>query len=185
MCSYTNLSDSFYFKVVSKRDKIVEEYSSSCLITLNIFKISSDKKNQTIFFHSPILFDTVFKDCGFIKSYSKNVNLEKEVIDNDYGDFIVADFNFDGQDDFAIKNNSGGNSGPTYYYYIQNKDGIFVKDSYLSEKMEYFPMKIDKENKLLVTLVHLSAVEQSEMTYSYNDKTKSWTRIKHDVTPYY
>jgi hypothetical protein len=183
-CNYTDLSDIFDYNVTLKRDKIQGEYTSSCKVTISIVKKSNKSENQTITYHSQFLFDKVFKDCGFVKSYIKKINLDKEISDNDYGDLIIADFNFDGLEDFAIKNDSGGNSGPTYDFYIQDLKGVFIKDTYLSSKVEFFPSVIDFNNKTLITLVSIGATEQSEMKYKYDNKTKSWTRTEHNIKEY-
>ena len=84
-------------------------------------------------------------------SYYNNTIKIQEGIEN-YHNFITADFNFDNLEDFAILYDSGGNGGPFYSYYFQNKKGEFkqLKEFPLNEGP--FPKKIDyKENKLTIS----------------------------------
>ena len=98
-------------------------------------------------------------------------------MDNDYGSLIVADFNFDGREDVAIKNDSGGNGGPLYNYYLQNAKGIFVIDDFLTNTVQFFPSEINSLKKYLVTTVHATATQLSETTYRLDTATGQWKKI--------
>ena len=88
-------------------------------ITIKIFNKLKRIKVQTIHLESEfILKSKSFKECENDKSYSANINLESN--ENDFGDLIVADLNFDGKEDIAIKREEGGNGGPLYNFYIQS-----------------------------------------------------------------
>lgn len=181
-CVYTNLSESYDFKIKLKRGKRIGKPICSNVITLIVFK-KNQKRIQTISFNSSFLFHDAFRKCNMVRSYSTGVNMENTVDDYDYGDFIVSDFNFDGIEDFAVKNNSGGNSGPTYNFYFQNSKGRFVLNNYLTCKMEFFPVKINSFEKTLTTLVYVSSSEKSEMTYRFDSLSQKWSRIKHELKP--
>lgn len=66
-----------------------------------------------------------------------------------YSNLVFADYNFDGLEDFAITKEEGGNGGPIYIYYFQNKIGNFEIDQYLSNEMGYFPIEINNKERTL------------------------------------
>ena len=139
---------------------------------------------QTIKYNTNDLFDETFANCEFVRSYITGKNKDVEDTDNDYGDIVIADFNFDGKDDIALTNATGGNGGPLYNFYLQNNQGKFVLDNYLTDTMEFFPNEINKNKKTLVTLVHASAVDLCESTYKYNSVNRKWKEIKRRLVPY-
>ncbi|MGC4040713.1 MAG: hypothetical protein QM710_08015 [Flavobacterium sp.] len=179
-CTYKNLSKSFDFKTHIQRISRKNEITDTCLVTVTITRKDNAKSIQTIHFGSSYFFRNVYKDCLQVRSYSTGVNNEAAANDSDYGSLIVADFNFDGKEDLALKDDSGGNSGPTYDYYIQNEKGKFVKDTYLSDRMDFFPSSINKKNKTLTTIVFIGG-GNSKMVYQYTAQKKSWKRIEHTI----
>ncbi len=118
--------------------------------------------------------EKTFIDCKTVRSYSTGINKTSKAIDNDFGDLIIADFNFDNREDFAVKNDSGGNGGPTYNFYIQDKNKNFTIDKFLTTQMEFFPSKFITKSKRLVTYVHANAYQLSENIFEYNEKLKKW-----------
>lgn len=175
-CVHSDLSSQFNIGTDFKRIK-----DDSCIVIIAIKDKDSNKTKESIKYSSLYLFDTVFKNCESVRSYQTHVNDTIEVVDNDYGDLIIADFNFDGLDDIAVIKDSGGNGGPLYNFYTQGKNGRFYFDKFLSEKMEFFPTKINSQDKTLVTYVHAGVCGLSEMIYSYNSKTSTWQRISHKI----
>ena len=95
-------------------------------IETSLIRIKNDKSAkkvmQTINYSSIHFSDKVFIDCNSVISYPAKKNDTLDIIDNYYGDLIVADFNFDNRDDFALIKDSGSNGGPFYDFYIQNKN---------------------------------------------------------------
>ena len=114
-------------------------------------------------------------------SYSTKFNIEKKIVDNNYGDIIVADFNFDNKDDIALVNDMGGNGGVFYSYYIQNKDRKFIKDVYLTDSMTYFPSKINKNSKTLITYVHAGVCGLGEHIYRLDINKNCWKDESHKI----
>jgi hypothetical protein len=172
-CIHTSLSNNFDFKINLTRIKTSYEFGDSCTVTFIIS--SKDKKsNQQFTFGTPHLYDGVFKNCENVRSNVTGLNKNNEVIDNDFGDLIVEDFNFDSLDDFAIKNDSGGNGGPTYSFYIQNISGQFEFNDYLASTMEFFPSLVDKKKMTLTTFVHTSAYKQCKTIFLYDLDKKLW-----------
>ena len=172
-CIHSNLSKLYNFSVELKR---VND-SNDCKIILNIIDKNNSKKVQKIIVNSEFIFEKDFKNCSEIRSYSTKINDKKIDEDNDFGDLIIADFNFDGKEDFAIKKDSGGNGGPLYEFYIQNNNQNFIKDDFLTNKLEFFPSSINKSKNTLTTLVHANAYERCKTVYKYNSKLKKWKRI--------
>ena len=83
-----------------------------------------------------------------MRSYITGLNKNAKALKNDYGDFIVADFNFDGKEDFALKYNANyKSSGPLYAFYIQQADGSFKNNQFLTGKVGTFPAIIDSKQK--------------------------------------
>nr|WP_199002131.1 hypothetical protein [Flavobacterium sp. ASV13] len=170
-CLHKNLSKEFNFEV--KKIKISNETIDSNTVKVIVYNKISNKK-QEIKFGANFLFEKTFINCKAVRSYLTGINKDAEIIDNDFGDLIIADFNFDNLEDFAIKNDSGGNGGPTYNYYIQGKNKSFALDNFLTTEMEFFPSKFIIKNKRLITYVHANAYQLSENTFEYNEKSKKW-----------
>jgi len=164
-CVYSNLSKSYSFSA-SFRDSFV---------TLTIHNNKTGKK-QVITFQAEFLIDE-FADCNAVRSYTTGYNKNALVADNDYGSLIVADFNFDGREDIAIKNDSGGNGGPLYNYYLQNAKGNFVINDFLTNTVQFFPSDINAVNKQLITIVHANTMQLSEITYKLNTANGQWKEI--------
>ena len=131
--------------------------------------------------HQPIYwFYAESIDLNSYRSYITGINKDEQAFDNYYGDFIVADFNFDSKNDFAIINSMGGNGGPLYSYYIQQDDGKFVLDTFLTNSMIFFPTKIDSKNRRLTTYVHAGVCWIGEHIYKLN-KTNKWKEIRRRI----
>ncbi|HCS19863.1 MAG TPA: hypothetical protein DIW47_04770 [Bacteroidetes bacterium] len=112
------------------------------------------------------------------RSFITGVNKNKIAPDNYYGDFVVADFNFDKRNDFAIINDMGGNGGTFYSYYIQGADKQFALDSFLTDSMTYFPAEFNSKNKTLVTYTHAGACWLGEHIYQIGTVNK-WSELSH------
>jgi hypothetical protein len=173
-CFHQDLSAQFNITVSTQ--KIRED---STVVNIVIRDKNHDVTKQSITFGSNYFHGTEFTDCKNVRSYPARINDTLEVVDNDYGDLIVADFNFDGLDDFAVLKDPGGNGGPVYHFYLQQKTGAFQIDRFLSREMEFFPDKIDPETKTLRTRVPAGVCWITETVYAYNPKTKGWFEKSH------
>jgi len=177
-CIHTNLSRHFDFKINILRNSDTSGYTHGAKIDLLIYN-KQKALHQKVSLECQFLFDDAYGQCDKVRSYVTGQNVNKEALDNDYGDLIVADLNFDGKEDFAIKDDSGGNGGPFYKFYIQQKDHSFKEDNFLSEKVGHFPAEMYPDLKTIVTHVHANVREHGESTYHYNSKLKKWRRTKH------
>jgi hypothetical protein len=180
-CLHTTLSNVYDFKVTVRRAGA--KGVNSPVINLEVISKAKESNVQKIQAGSTYLFSDEYSSCNFVRSYSTGVNQTREVVDNDFGDLVVADLNFDNREDLALKRESGGNGGPLYNFYVQSTDGKFVLDTFLTAHMQFFPTRIDKTNRALITLVHASAYSVGEHTYKLGVKNKQWKEVKHRFIP--
>ncbi|HEY0462436.1 MAG TPA: hypothetical protein VGC97_25100 [Pyrinomonadaceae bacterium] len=177
ICEHSDLSRKYIYNISTVQTKDGERSEIS---EIHLQIISKADKNQVrvIVVKAGRLFSGAFTDCSAARSLITGKNEDLEVEDNDFGDFIVADFNFDNREDFAVKQDSGGNGGAVYEYFTQNNSGKFEKDSFLTEKMVYFPSTFDARRKRLITYVHADAAGFNENVFKYNPAARKWTAFK-------
>lgn len=177
-CVYADLSKKFDYKITTVKASDENNTLRTTKVYIRIFNKINKKQVQKITVNPEYLFETAYSECSTVKSYVTGKNQKAEVVDNDYGDLIITDFNFDGREDFALKKDSGGNGGAFYEYYTQNKFGRFKKDLFLTDKIGYFPGKIDAKNKTLVTYIHANVAGYNENVFKYYPITKKWKFLK-------
>ncbi|WP_181142902.1 XAC2610-related protein [Flavobacterium columnare] len=119
-------------------------------INITIKNIETNK-NQEIDFVPEMLYTKKNNLNSSIHSY---FNPKQELIKTSegieqYHDFILLDFNFDGLEDFAIINYEGSNGGPQYAYYKQNSKGQFELDLQLTDDIRLFPIEINNKGRNL------------------------------------
>jgi hypothetical protein len=183
-CLHTNLITTHHIVVYTKWYGSKEHTLSDSLdVTIELININTKVKQQ-LHFGSSWMANDFYTNCSRVKSYVTGFNKDSVAVDNDYGDIVVADFNFDNKADIAFKQNAGGNGGPGYMFYLQDEHGTFVLDAYLTGTMGYFPVKIDSKKRKLITLVHANVYEMGENTYSYNAKKKTWKMTRHRYVKY-
>lgn len=175
-CIHTQLSKQFD---VQSQKKQVDD---SSIITITIIDKQKRITRQKISYKTSFLLDNAFKKCGSVRSYATGENINMPILDCDFGDIVIADFNFDNNDDLAIKYDSGGNAGPIYRFYIQ-KEGQLILDKFLSDKMQFFPSSINKNSRTLTTLLHASAYELGETTYKFDSEKRQWEITSHRLVP--
>lgn len=177
-CEHTNLLKQYdILTSVSRFDNQNKLAKDSCRIEIRL----REKVSRKIKFLSSIhpgysndltlrMFDEDYVLCGNVRSYVTGLNVNLKVTDNDFGDIVVADVNFDGLEDIVIKKGWEGNAGPTYKFFLQQNDSTFSESGYLSNEVEFFPIKIDRQNKELITLVRANSVAEEKTVYKLNDK---------------
>lgn len=174
-CTHTELSKTYNFQTQIKRIK-QEENADSCIIKIIVSSKMTNKIVKTIQITSTFLLDdSSFVNCNKVRSYTTGVNGRMLIEDWDYGDLIVADFNFDNREDFAVKREVGGNGGPAYNYYIQNTDSTFVFNKFLSETLDCFPTYFNKNNKTLTLICRSTSVSDIETIYKFDTLKNIWT----------
>jgi len=180
-CLQTGLSPSYDFITSIKRIKM-GQFPDSCIVSVTIEnKTTKNQINTFLISTDYLLDDSSFVCCDNVRSYTTGKNKNMQVADNDYGDIIVADFNFDNKEDFALKREQGGNGGPLYNYYIQTPNATFALDSFLSGTMTFFPKYFNKKKKTLTTLVHANAYQLCKTIYKFDMLTNKWNEIGHSL----
>jgi len=179
-CIQRDLSNSFDFRIKFKRIFFKNGDNDSCIIKVFILDKKTQKDVDSILITSRLMYENVFKNCDNFRSFITGKNKNKEAPDNDFGEFIIADLNFDSKDDIAIINDSGGNGGVFYNFYIQGENNTFTLDKYLTDSMVYFPSEMIKKKKMLITYVHAGVCGLGEQKYIYNS-TNTWRMISHKI----
>jgi len=118
------------------------------------------------------------EDINDTRSYITNKNNSKQMVNNNAGDFVVADLNFDGREDFSVVNNTGADVGPYSVFYVQNAEGKFKRDVFLSDSVQFFPNEIYPKNRILVTYIHAGVCGVGQHKYKLN-KANHWHQISH------
>jgi hypothetical protein len=181
---YNDLSKKYFFEVsISK--PVNDSVGSYRHPEMTLSVLDRNKKIvQKITYSGSLLFDSAFRNRTNSRSYTTGARENAEVVDYDYGDIVVADLNFDGREDIAVKTDSGGDAGPWYTFFVQGSDGHFHKDRYLTDSVSSFPASISTSHRTL-TLDYISSNGTSfEYIFSYNQQKGIWhkkfikTRLK-------
>ncbi|MFP3590566.1 XAC2610-related protein [Chryseobacterium sp. SIMBA_038] len=148
---FKNYSKILFNKKISSQNlnysfsiSILEKDTDNKPTTINIEIKQNNKIVQEIKYNPSFWSYIDFKPINYF-----NTGLQLQEGIESYHNFITADFNFDDLEDFAILYDSGGNGGPVYSYYFQNKKGEFkeLKDFPLNEGS--FPKEINKKDNTL------------------------------------
>lgn len=178
-CDHSDLSYEYDYTVFLKRnvnqeiDKIIVQIrnkSTKEILEKNISLIDVDGIRNSYL-------GSTFTNCNLVRSFITGHNIDKKPDDLDEGDFIVGDFNFDNKEDFAIKTNSGNNSGPSYGFYIKNSFD-YELDSFLTNEVRFLPNEVDNVNKTIKTNIIVGCCGTRESIYKYISKGKKWVNIK-------
>jgi hypothetical protein len=182
-CAREDLSKTLLFTTHTQRLKLPAGLLDSCVISVTITDKLHRRPPQLIQYSATHLANDAFSKCNAVRSYVTGTNQQAQVVDNDYGDLVVADFNFDGHDDFAVKLDSGGNGGPLYNFYLQKPSGQFALSSFLTEEMQFFPKRFDASRHTLTIVVHANYKQMRETTYQVNTQTDAWRQIRQRLVP--
>lgn len=173
-CRLTDLSKRYIYVVNAERSKDENGVSHISALSVEIMRKVDLKSVQKLLIKSEPSLNS-FSDCSFVSSYVTGKHPANEGDDNDWGDFIVADLNFDGREDLAVKEDSS-NSGAIYEFFTQTGNGQFVKNPFLSGS--WFPYKIDAKNKTLTTATAATTAGFMETVYKYDATTKKWRVLR-------
>lgn len=121
----------------------------------------------------------IYEDFDFVRSYSTELNADSTVVDNMFGNIVVADLNFDNLEDIAFVRGLSATSGAYYYFYVQNKNQYFEYDSILTKKSGFFPNEINTKTKQISNQYHCGACAYCEETFQYHQKTNNWEQLTH------
>jgi len=171
---YKQLSKQFDLEVSVRLNTTNNPYLDSTYLRIRIFEKGSKMILQTI--RKPIYsrWHGWYTDLKNSRSYSTHYNEKKPVIDDDFGDVVVADLNFDGLDDFAVTYDHGADNGNHYYFYFQRPNKTFYRQVYLTENMVHFPYLIDPIRQQLITRTAAGACCVGERIFQYSVERNSW-----------
>ena len=138
-----------YLRVLSKRDKKV------------MHLISIDSFDPWISF-----------ECSG-RSYLTGHNANEEIADGMYGDLVVADFNFDNQEDFAVLIGRGFTH---FYLFYTYENATFREDEFLNSNLLGFP-QIDNEKRTLSFSSRIGVSGIAEKEFRYDTISKKYILI--------
>lgn len=173
-CDYTNLSNQNNYKFLVNYNSVESPDHVEYIVQV---MDKSNKVLETITTNTKI--DTSIlekiKVCDNVKSLSTQHNLSKNYEGLLYdGNFVIGDYNFDGKDDVAIYSRKDDNSGKYYYdYFLQNPDGKFERNSFLSDETDYFGKKYDVKGKTVV-------IQDNASIKKYSFENNQWV-LKEDL----
>lgn len=165
-CNYDMLSNQFDFELSR------EGTNTSGQIVVKIYSKDLRVITQQIQLDIKSLPEKVFLDCNAVRSYQTTYNCTNGVERNDFGDFIVADFNFDGKDDFAVKTSFSEFNEPVYTFFVQDSKDWFVKDAFLTDEMKFFPNSRSFKERILITKTYATNETCLEKKYKLSKKNK-------------
>ena len=180
-CEFYRLSNRFNCSVDFTRHLNTSLMFDSCYLVVKIVDKKSNCMVGSLRVFSDYYFDEVMKNCLNVVSYTTSFNLDFVIHENYFGDVIVCDLNFDGLEDLAVIRNSGGNGGSEYNFYIQSENSEFYLNDFLSDKMRFFPSKIDVRNKTITTLSHAGACCFSKRIFQRKNNSTSWEMISSEL----
>lgn len=175
-CLYENLSNEFNYQLEYARYFKGNKWADSIPVTITVLNKRDGEIVDSVNVELTYDFDFAFRDCSQSGSYITDYKTTYENEgDNWYGEFRVADFNFDSREDFAIISDEGGTGGTNFYYYVQDETRKFKLDSFLTFHMVYFPVSFQKDKKILVS--RSRGAYACENKYQYNLRKKEWSKI--------
>jgi hypothetical protein len=180
-CIHDDLSRTLRIETCAQRKPGDSIIAHDCPVKVTIIDKASKKPLQVISFMATSLYDRSFSKCSWVRSYSTGKNRNAEVLDTDFGDIVVADFNFDSSEDIAIKSYDEM-SGTYYRFYLQGKDGLFKLDTFLTDSMSLVPTYFNKTKRTLTTYQHAGA-RDAEMVYRLDRRTNKWGMTRHRFIP--
>lgn len=180
-CEQTKLSNQFDIAIDFKRYVDTIEIDQICFLQVLIKDKLSKTMIDSFSIKSSFIYSFMFLSCDSMTSLTTKFKADREIVDNYYGDIVVADFNFDTYDDIAVVNDGGGNGGPLYSFYLQNNDRKFIKDNFLTDSVIFFPSKFNSKDKTLTTYVHAGVCGLGEHIYKLDKNTNNWTEKSHRI----
>jgi hypothetical protein len=180
-CTHDDLSKTLRIITQAKRKPGDSVEAIQCPVEVTIIDKASNKIIQQISFKAPTLGYRSFVKCNCVRSYSTGKNRIAAIIGTDFGDIVVADFNFDSREDIAIRFDDE-NGGTYYRFYIQGKDRQFQLDSFLTDSMSIVPTYFNRAKKRLTTY-RLAGVRDAENIYQLHVRENKWSLIRHRFIP--
>ncbi len=163
---YSQLSKVFDFEI-SEKKTIQESGNDIFNIDVSIIRKEDKKVIQHILYTPDKGLFEGFDSCAI--SYSTGYKKRGD----DY-DIVVADFNFDGREDFALQTGHAVNGTEFYDFYIQNKSGQFTKDEFLGSTVMGYIDTPNIQNKSFSVTARIGAGNISTIILSHDIATNKW-----------
>lgn len=178
---YSHLSFQFDLEVAIRLNTTNNPAFDSTYLRIRIIEKGSGNILQTIRKQYYCMWTDWYTNVENSRSYSTHFNTDKPVVDDDFGDVVVADLNFDGLDDFAVTYDHGADNGNHYYFYFQRPDKTFYRQVYLTDKMVHFPCIIDPIHQQIITRSAAGTCCVGETFFQYNAAKNSWFLLSHRI----
>jgi len=154
-CELNNISSKLNFKIEASEYEDEENKRNPTAAWIIISKKDNSSKAQEIRFE-PNSWVTVSNiPCNYLK---------------------IKDYNFDGLEDFSFIWDVGGNAGPLFQYFFQNKNGEFVEDEKFPLQQGLLPEDINARNKTLTTINSIGCCKINTVIYKLLE-TGEWDVI--------
>jgi hypothetical protein len=162
-CEINQISDRYNFIISQDNENGISE------------KVQIDIENKKSKSHQKIKynfnsFTTSEIPCSSISYFNNMIKID-EGIEN-FHNFILGDFNFDGLEDFAYLFDSGGNGGPSFTYFFQNKNNEFLEAKEFPLQQSYFPKEINNKDKTLTLRGPIGCCKIEITVYQLNKNNK-------------
>ncbi len=177
-CIHDDLSSTLRITSLAQRQPGDSLIAFNCPVIVTISDKASKKTIQVITFTAIALYGKSFAKCNRVRSYVTGKNRNVEVVDTDFGDIVVADFNFDSREDIAIRSDDE-NGGTSYKFYIQGENKLFKLDSFLTDTMSFVPTYYNRVKRTLTTYQRAGARYEGEQVYRLDIRTNKWSMIRH------
>lgn len=168
---YPYLSDNFSFTL----EPFYDEDSTYKNVILHIYRKDDDNSIQEI--PLPHAAASLFYYSGNSRSYFTGYGKDEDAAEGMYGDIVVADFNFDGREDFAVMREVG--HAAFYDFYLQTTAGKFEEEKWLTKNMELFP-DIDSIQQTLTTFARSGVCCYTLQVYQYLPASKSYQFVRRE-----
>lgn len=176
-CDHLDLSKIFDVQLKVTKFKRFDGYQDSCLVKVVLLSKHTLKCVDSFAFSTIMFLDDSYEDCEQVLSYSTGKNTDREIVDDMYGDIVVADLNFDGLEDLAVMSEDQ-NAGTYYRFFLQGPKQKFKENQFLSDSIASFPDKINPRNKTLFTLSRAGACAVAEHTFMLKENGRWRTKSK-------
>ena len=157
---FRKLSNSFDFRI--QWDYLEDNFTYTSPYKITITHKNDSSKTQLIISETN---NIIYGSWNDVSSFETKINLKTNIYSDYPVYFAVGDFNFDSITDFIIVKNIPMSGTPTYNYYIQKYDSTFYLDHGLTNKVKYFPKKIDYTTRSLKVSSHSGCCFFESKTY--------------------
>ena len=181
-CDYTLLSPIYDYSIDAAQH---ERYKGTVTVTV---KTKTGTVKQTVFYSPPdwqwlsYLCNSMSFITGHNTVHEQMIKTGGKIVVFEEGrgvDIVVADFNFDGKEDFAVKDEFRGNYKPFFRFYFQDDNGHFIEQTDFPYEgidaiTNTLPLDIDSVSQTISFMKDSGYLN----VFRYNSHKKTWQEIK-------